>query len=146
MVGGMDTYIEYNGEFEMAVCRICQVGVPPAYVLRHVALYHGETWKAHKVGLKRHVAAMDFIPVRDLQHPVGPREPVSGLKVVSGWCCEAEDCTAASISEKYVRKHAQKAHGWTNHREQMWFACQLQTLLGHPHIKSNLLYSEETDR
>ena len=37
------------------------------------------------------------------------------------------------------------SHGWTNHREQMWFACQLQTLLGYLHIKSNLLYSEETD-
>lgn len=133
--GSMNMYIKYNSEFRMAVCCTCQVGLPPAYVLRHLKLYHGATWKAHKDELKRHIEGWDLVSVEGLAHPNGTRQPVSGLKVVSGWCCEAEDCTAASISEKYVRKHVQKTHGWTDQGEKMWFACQLQTLLGHPHIK-----------
>ena len=131
----MDVYVKYNAEFRMAVCTICRLGLPSTYVLRHFERQHTATWKAHKDQFRRHIKDWDLISIEDLEQPDGMRELVPGLKVVPGWCCEAEDCTAASGSEKYMRKHAQKMHGWTAPREKIWFACQLQTLLGHPHIK-----------
>jgi hypothetical protein len=134
----MDAYIKYNDELRLAICAICQVGLSATNPMRHFRRRHLETWKVHKKGIARHVEGWDLAAIHDLVHPEGMREPVEGLKVVSGWCCETEDCMVASVSEEYMEKHCRATHGWsTRSKEKNWFACQLQSLLGHPYIRYN---------
>ena len=137
----MDRYLIYNAEFKLMICRTCQVGLPSGNILRHIRMHHQETWKAHKPALKTHVENLDLAPLQSLTdaQPDGVREPIEGIKIVGGWCCSEESCQVAGISEQYVRKHAQKLHGWKATTEKIWFGCQLQTLLGNPYIKFLLL-------
>jgi len=137
----MDHHLIYNGEFKLTICRTCQVGLPSGNILRHLRMHHQETWRAHKRVLEKHVKKLDLASLQDLidAQPDEVREPIQGIKIVAGWCCSEESCRVASISEQYLRKHAQKLHGWTANTEKIWFECQLQTLLGNPYIRFLLL-------
>jgi Orsellinic acid/F9775 biosynthesis cluster protein D len=134
----MERYLRYNDEFHLAICQACRVGLPANNVLRHIRMHHSSTWTLHKKLLKTYVKALNLISLEELAtiQPDGIRDPIPGINVTSGWCCDGDDnCMVAGASEKYLRQHAQKVHGWTAQKEKCWFACELQTLLGHPYIK-----------
>ena len=136
-MGMMEQYVKYNEEFKLAICRPCRVGLPPSNILRHFRMHHGETWMAHKKELQSHVKTLDLTSLEGLTaaQPEGVREPIPGINVVAGWCCEQDSCQIAGMSEKYLRQYAQKAHGWTANDAKTRFPCQLQRLLGNPYIK-----------
>jgi hypothetical protein len=133
----MDSCLMYNQEFKLTICQVCHVGLPSGNILRHIRMHHRETWRVHKEALQKHVKTLDLASLQGLAdaQPDGVREPIHGINIVAGWCCDEEGCQVASISEQYLRKHAQKVHGWTAYTEKMWFESRLQTLLGNPYIK-----------
>ena len=70
-------------------------------------------------------------------------DPIEGLDIKEGWCCGEDDCRVSSISLKYVENHCRNAHGNEAFKRKAWFGCHMQTLLGHPNIRSmihSLLY------
>lgn len=61
---------------------------------------------------------------QDAEKPIGLRPPLDGLRMLSGWCCNAPNCNYMTSSDREVTKH-QKSHN-TGLKSEM-IACALQT-------------------
>jgi len=131
----MASYILYNEEFKLAICRTCKVGLPSENVIRHMRHFHRESWKEHGKEIKQHIDSLILTPRANLVKPEEIREPINGIEVKIGWYCGVEGCSVARVSEKYLKDHCRREHGWSVAKEKTWFTCHLQTLLGHPYIK-----------
>jgi len=132
---GMDSYLKYNPDFQLAICTSCQHGIPSNYVLRHFKKHHKATWKTHRVALKKYVEGLVLSAVDMLQWPNSVRVPIDGLKVKEGWSCGEGNCSFCSTSREWIEKHCRSEHGSDSVKQKAWFECHMQTLLEHPHIR-----------
>jgi hypothetical protein len=65
----MDRYIQYNWEYQLAICVSCETGLPGGHVLRHIGKEHKETWKAHGKELEKYIKSLTLTPPKELGHP-----------------------------------------------------------------------------
>jgi hypothetical protein len=133
----MDLYIRYDWEYQLAICVSCETGVPGGYVLRHIRTQHKETWKAHCKELKEYVEGLTLLPPKELGHPTTLCEKVVGIGVKDGWICGWQGCAVAGVSKDWVQTHCRETHGKAAVGERCWHEGRIQTLLGHPYIKSD---------
>jgi Orsellinic acid/F9775 biosynthesis cluster protein D len=131
----MERYIQYNDEYELAICVACQTGLPNGYVLRHMSEQHKETWKAFQKELREYVGGLSLLPPKELKYPIGPCERVEAISVKDGWICGWHGCIEGAVTKKWVETHCRNNHGKEAAGEKCWYQGRIQTLLGHPYIK-----------
>jgi hypothetical protein len=133
----MERYIRYDWEYQLAICVSCETGLPGGWVLRHIRKDHKETWKAHRKDLEEFVEGLTLLPPQELEHPTMLREKVDGITVKDGWVCGWHGCVAAGVSKHWVQRHCRERHGKAAVGEKCLYKGRIQTLLGHPYIKSD---------
>ena len=51
---GMDKFVLFNDEFQLAVCTACKSGIG-GDMLRHFATHHEDIWKSYQKALRNHI-------------------------------------------------------------------------------------------
>jgi len=133
----MQRYIQFNSEFGLAICVQCRTGIPKGYLMHHFHSHHKPTRKEHQKVLTEFLVLLSPCEeTTDLKYPEEVREPMDRLEIRDGWACREAGCSVCGTSEEYVQKHCRHVHGVTAAQgKKEWYPCQIQTLLGHPHIQ-----------
>jgi hypothetical protein len=136
----MDNIVFVNDEFQLAVCKACELGVW-GDVARHFADHHKEVLKQHRKELKAHIRTMNLADRETVLASSPPRwearEAIPGIAVIDGWCCNAvENCSHLSISKEAIHQHCREKHGQkVDKGSKMWVDCRVQTFFGRPYIR-----------
>jgi hypothetical protein len=91
------------------------------------------------VEIERGVSTLTLTETNDLEYPDSIREAIESLEIKEGWTCGENECMVCGTSEKYIENHCRLVHGKEAVQAKAWYKCRMQTLLGHPHIRSVLI-------
>ena len=101
-------YINYLPEFQVVVCHLCEIGIPPKNPLRHYEQNHTSK-KDHPVAMEIHRKIAEYMATLNLCEPhkvICPRQLVPGLKVIKdGLICNFPGCGQCSTSESGMVTH-----------------------------------------
>ena len=101
-------YITYLPEFQVVVCRLCEICIPPKDPLRHYERNHTSK-KDHPVAMKVRRKIAEYMATFDLYEPhnvISPRGSVPQLKVIkNGLICNFPGCDQCSTSENDMLTH-----------------------------------------
>jgi len=101
-------YITYLPEFQVVVCHLCEIGIPPKNPLRHYEQNHTSK-KDHPVAMEIRRKVAEYMATLDLLEPakvISPRQLIPQLKVIkNGFICNFPGCGQCSTSESGMVTH-----------------------------------------
>jgi len=68
----MAGYIEYNEEFQLAICRSCRVRLSSENAIPHMRRQHKQSWKERGKDIKRYIETLTLADQADLVQPEEP--------------------------------------------------------------------------
>ncbi len=97
--------ISYLPGFQVVVCRLCEICIPPKNPLRRYEKNHTSK-KDHPVVMEIHWKVAEYMATLDLLESdkvISPRQPIPHLKTVEhGFICNFPRCGQCSSSESSI--------------------------------------------
>jgi hypothetical protein len=99
----------YLREYGVLICRECQYAIQKSALRSH--LLRHKIYRDERERLLSSVARLQLYEPDEVPLP-GPGSPtISGLPLVSGFCCTAAKCGHLCASEKRMKRHWSDDHG-----------------------------------
>ena len=124
----MKTYVTYNAQYKVLICREHMYGVNPDHLSRHLRDSH------KSIPLAMRNAIVDYSKTLDLAAPenidvVGETvHAIESLTVVDGYQCTYYDCSELRSTDGSMKEHCKKEHGWLTVTGVMWKKQAFQTI------------------
>jgi hypothetical protein len=123
--GTKQDLLQYNAKYRVLICRECkyaiQKGALGSHLLRH-KIYRGE-----RKQLLCSVSRFELLEPDEVELPPGRSSPVDGLPILSGYRCNAPNCTNLCASSKRMRRHWSEVHGTPDPPKLFAHPANLQT-------------------
>jgi Orsellinic acid/F9775 biosynthesis cluster protein D len=131
-------YITYLPEFQVVVCRFCEIGIPPKNPLRHYEQNHTSK-KDHPVAMEIRRKVAEYMTTLDLLEPdkvISPRQSVPHLKTIEhGFICNFPGCDQCSTSESSMLTHYYTHQKHIPKGFKDWKSTSIQTFFEGHHRK-----------
>jgi len=131
----MDSYITYNTEYKILICRQHKYAIPPDYVLRHFRQSHKGVPLAARQAIMDYSKTLDLATPENIAVPDDGVQAITGLFIVDGFQCVYDDCQELRSTDISMKEHCKKEHRWLTAIGIMWKDQRFQTLFEGPHRK-----------
>lgn len=108
----LDTYIIYNEDLEVLICRICKIGVTGVH--RHFARNHQvEISLENRQKIDEYAENLILRPVKDVLIPIDEIEAIEEIEVIEGFKCAAGfGCQEVCGTRRSIEEHCRSNHDW----------------------------------
>lgn len=121
----MDSYVIYNPDYHVLICRIHQHAIKPSFIERHFREEHSSTDLETRQKIVSYAKALSLVEPNEIRIPQDTPLWIRQIKVEDGWKCSR--CSFASMKYRTISEHGRNVHGWTQESENMWCASKVQT-------------------
>ena len=105
----MDSYVIYNAEHKVLICREHKTAMPPRFIERHLHSEHIMLSLETRKAITEYAAGLDLVEPAQATIFLEKTAPIPGLAILEGLRCSAPGCTALATSNEVMRKHC-KGH------------------------------------
>jgi hypothetical protein len=134
------SYIIYEEDLQVLICRSCRYALNPNGVKRHFQRYHKGVSLRLRKKIVEWCGTLHSKRPEEVAIPVEGANAIEGLKVIDGFMCQTCNSLCGTLSS--MVKHCQDSHDWTTCKskythgwkesadllEDMWTEKKLQTL------------------
>jgi len=115
----MTSYIVYNAEYNVLICKEHECAISAEFLSRH---FRAE----HDISLQRRQEiaeyASHYTPTKPsaMVYPRTKVMPVPYLRIINAFHCGYDECNVIYITVGTIKKHCRVSHGWTIKDGQRW--------------------------
>jgi len=131
----MDSYVIYNTEYKVLICRQHSYGLPPDRVSRHFRESHKSIPLPTRQAIVDHSKSLNMATPENVVTPSEPISPIEGLTIVNGFQCQYDYCSEQRGTEPSIKQHCWETHRWKAEAGVMWREQAVQTFFQGPHRK-----------
>jgi hypothetical protein len=131
----MDSYIIYNAEHKVLICRQHQYGIPPDWILRHFRESHKSIPLSTRQAISDYSKSLELSAPENVLLPTNSVEPIHGLAIVKGFQCQYTGCSELRSTETSVKQHCWERHEWKAGSGIHWCSQTFQSFFNGPHRK-----------
>jgi hypothetical protein len=131
----MDSYVTYNAQYKVLICRQHKYAIPPDYITRHFRESHQGIPLATRQGIVDYSKTLDLAAVEEVATPPDQVEPVHGLNITDGFQCEFDECSELRSTTTSMKQHCWEAHKWVAAAGIQWKGQGIQTIFAGKYSK-----------
>jgi Orsellinic acid/F9775 biosynthesis cluster protein D len=130
----MDSYILYNAEFQVLICREHRCAIPPNFIERHFRREHKNIPLQIRQKIVQHSRTLETCDPNDVTTPMETVAPINGLKSQRGFQCMFDGCRSIGGTVNSIKEHS-KGHKWSPHEARRWREIKIQTFFRGQYLR-----------
>jgi Orsellinic acid/F9775 biosynthesis cluster protein D len=122
----MNTYVTYNVDYKVLICKQHQCAISFKYLSRHLLDNHDLSLKERQ-NILVYASQFSIAEPKELTYSVNSIDPIPYLKIIQAHRCVYENCNVICGTLDTVKEHCKRKHGWKSKEGECWSEISAQT-------------------
>ena len=122
----MNTYVTYNDDHKVLICKQHQCAVSLKYLSRHLLDSHNLSLKERQ-DILAYASQFIIVEPKELTYSINSVNPIPYLRIIQAYRCEYESCNVICGTLDTVKEHCKRKHIWKIKDGVRWLNISAQT-------------------
>lgn len=122
----MDSYVTYNPQLRILICRDHGYAIKPSFIARHFQDEHNSIPLVTRQAIIEYSKTLALNDPGDMDTPANASLPIREIRIRDG--LECDNCGFSCQGLETMKSHCRRNHAWVAGIGKTWTTCKIQTL------------------